>query len=542
MLNESPELAQRRAAYGATASDIRGIIISPTRELAEQIAVEAKNLVRHTGIMVHTAVGGSSKRAMLRDLQRRGCHLLVATPGRLLDLLEDSTSGVEAPNLAAMVLDEADRILDVGFAQELDGIMKQLPDPKVKERQTLLFSATIPKSVVGLTRKVVRRDQFEFVQTIRPDEELTHEKVPQKVAVAKSISNIWPTLYELMDRAVEDAAENGGTPFKAIVYLPTTALVQVAADVDYLMRRNRSHHNHASNVPGFHIHGKLTQERRTMASDHFRKAKSAILFSSDVTARGMDFPNVSHVIQVGLPPDREQYIHRLGRTGRQDKAGKGWLIITDRETPTARSELAGFPISPDTSLTNARADINSEEAPSSHVEEVKKAFSRVHRRVLSEAYLATFGQVDRHMAQRLLDEMNDFTRHVWGWTTPPFVSQSAMQRRGLAGLQGWNFNDSSSRAGGEQQTESDDPFDDFVSRADGDRRQGGRYNDRGFGGGRSGDGGFGSGRPNFRGRTGGRDRGIGGGRDRGSGGGRDGGRRGGWGRASSGEDFGRASF
>ena len=133
----------------ARSDDIRDIIVSPTRELAEQIAVEAAKLVRGTGIIVQSAVGGTQKRMMLSKVRREGCHLLVGTPGRLNDLLADPSSGIAAPNLQALVLDEADRMLEVGFQQELMEIIKSLPDRRDVPRQTLLFSATIPKNVVG---------------------------------------------------------------------------------------------------------------------------------------------------------------------------------------------------------------------------------------------------------------------------------------------------------------------------------------------------------------------------------------------------------
>jgi ATP-dependent RNA helicase MSS116, mitochondrial len=181
ILNASPELASPPERYQrARASDIRGIIISPTRELAEQIAVEAKKITRSTGIKVQVAVGGNSKRQMLRQMQHEGCHLLVATPGRLTDLLTDPYSKVSAPNLSTLVLDEADRLLEQGFAEAIEEIKSLLPDIRQKDRQTLLFSATIPGEVMGLVRKTLKPG-FQFVQTIREGEAATHEKIPQKI-------------------------------------------------------------------------------------------------------------------------------------------------------------------------------------------------------------------------------------------------------------------------------------------------------------------------------------------------------------------------
>ncbi len=183
MINEDPTLATKSAKYQARPDDIRGIIMSPTRELAEQIAEEARRLTRHTGLVVQSAVGGTQKNQMLYKTRREGCHLLVATPGRLYDLLSDERSGIGAPNLAAMVLDEADRMLDVGFERELNAIINILPKPDEKVRQTMLVSATIPDSVIRLTRSMVRADDFEFVQTISESESLTHDHVDQNVVV-----------------------------------------------------------------------------------------------------------------------------------------------------------------------------------------------------------------------------------------------------------------------------------------------------------------------------------------------------------------------
>ena len=118
---------------------------------------------------------------MLRQVQRQGCHLLVATPGRLNDLLSDPEANMYAPNLAAFVLDEADRMLDTGFEKELNEIIRRLPSAGEKQRQTMLVSATIPDDVIRLARSMVRSDDFKFVQTIGEDESLTHDKVPQHV-------------------------------------------------------------------------------------------------------------------------------------------------------------------------------------------------------------------------------------------------------------------------------------------------------------------------------------------------------------------------
>ncbi|KAK2005576.1 DEAD/DEAH box helicase [Colletotrichum eremochloae] len=386
MIAADPSLATRKARFSANAADIRGIIISPTRELAEQIAIEAEKLCGNTGLVVQRAVGGTRKAEMLQKTRRQGCHLLVGTPGRLNDLLSDPNSGISAPNLAAIVLDEADRMLDVGFERELQDIVRQLPDPHTSQRQTLLFSATIPKNVVALARQWVRPDNFDFIQTISENEVLTHDKVPQHMVQCRSWANVVPALYELIEKEIEKRSNNPDLqPFKALVFLPTSHFVDLVSAVDQRMKFNRDR------IWGWKIHAKLTQGQRTRSAEQFRDAKSGILFSTDVTARGLDFPNVTHVIQVGSPRDREQYIHKLGRTGRADKDGEGWLVLPGSEAGVARKELEGLPIQPNTDIEAAQFDFSSQAQPSGITAKVSEITSQLDEEVLRNAYLSLFG-------------------------------------------------------------------------------------------------------------------------------------------------------
>lgn len=456
MIDEDPSLAFRQSKKRARSDDIRGIVISPTRELAEQIAVEAKALARHTGLMVHLAVGGQRKDTMLRAVQNQGCHLLVATPGRLKDILEDERSGVDAPNLAALVLDEADRMLDVGFSDALRDIQDLLPRMEEKERQTLLFSATIPKNVVSLAKTMVRRDKFEFVQTIRPDEALTHERIPQKIVIAPSQANIFPALYELMDREIAKSRETpGARPFKAIVYYSLTAMVKLATEVDHSMKRLRADTHRYP--PTYHIHGLLKQGARTRAADSFRRAKSGILISTDVTARGMDFPDVTHVIQVGPPVDREQYIHRLGRTGRQNKDGEGWFFVTRAEAREAKEKVGDLGLVPDKTLESAMVEADAEEAELPALfQKVRSAFERVSEPFLADAYRARFGQ-SRGNPQAIVDDMNKWTKVTWGWENPPVVASAWVNKMGFGRVRGFNI-------GGDRNRRSRDPARDQTPR------------------------------------------------------------------------------
>lgn len=489
----------------ARASDIRGIIISPTRELAEQIAVEAQRLTKSTGIKVQVAVGGNSKSFMLRKMQAEGCHLLVATPGRLNDLLNDPRSRVSAPNLSTLVLDEADRLLDSGFRIEIEDIMRKLPDIREKDRQTLLFSATIPKEVMGLVRSTLKPG-FQFVQTIQEGEAPTHEKVLQKLVKVPGLENLMPTLLELCKREIEKTAQSSETtmPFKAIVYFTSTANVELAADIFKNLRspQNGSSWSHHPLWPAeiSEMHGKLAQSRREYVSERFRRAKSAILFSSDVTARGMDFPNVTHVIQVGLPPNSDQYIHRIGRTGRGDKPGEGWLIISEVEHHGARALRRKFPLAVDKSLQAASVDMTQDAQLSadlaSTLSQVADATKRVDRELKLAAYMTglsvtIMNGVDR---QDCLDSCNQWTRFGWGWEAPPSISPSLASKLGLSRLEGIKIADR------RQDTDFDDSYGSARGGLGGNKGGRGHYG-VGFGGGQGGSSSSSRERDSFRGRS-----------------------------------------
>lgn len=500
ILEKNPELATRQRYSKARASDIRAIIISPTRELAEQIAVEAAKLTNHTDLIVQVAVGGNSKREMLNKTRREGCHILVGTPGRLNDLLEDQYSGVEAPNMTALVLDEADRLLDQGFSVEIDSIIDKLPDRRDVDRQTLMFSATVPREVMHLVRRTLK-PKFHFVQTVKEGELATHEKVPQNIIATPGLENHMPALFELCKREVDKHAAGEGPPFKAIVYFQSTANVQLSYRIfDNLSEQGGGRYAKSPLDPAqiMLIHGQLTQERRSATTEKFRRAKSGILFSTDVTARGMDFPNVTHVIQVGLPSNREQYVHRIGRTGRADKEGTGTLIIYEGQLNASRSMLRGLPIQMDKSIEAAQVDMTQDaQLPASvaaTLSSIANATKMVDRQTKHEAFMGMVGQAGKGIN---VEALNQWTKFGWGWDEAPAINPRLAAQLGINLPKGGR---GGSRGG-------------F-----GDRGFGG---DRGGGGGRGFDGGRGGGGGGYGGGRGGGGGGFGGGRggDRRSGGG-----------------------
>ena len=549
IISIDPDLGERaanRRSKRTTADDIRALIISPTRELAEQIAAEASKLVANTSLIVQTAVGGTQKSAGLRAIQQQGCHILVGTPGRLKDILSDPYTRVEAPDLSALVFDEADRLLDQGFWPEIQEIMRLLPTPAEKDRQTMMFSATIPKEVVSLVRSTLKPG-FQFVKCVADNEDPTHANVTQRIVRLNGFENSLPTLTEICSRCVEESQQPGGKPFKAIVYFNGTAEATMASSA---LNRLQSPGNqqapsntfgrNANNHPWpetriLEIHGRLTQAARTRAAEVFRNAKSAILLSSDVTARGMDFPNVTHVIQMGLPPTREQYVHRIGRTARAGKEGEGWLILNPLESGEARQRLKNLPIQRDTSLEIAAMDMTKEAQVPVKAGQLLSMYQDALRKVSDvekgDVYRAQLG-IHQWLSDKtaLMQGMNNLARFGWGMSQPPPISHGLALRLGLTRIPGVNIGQMPDREprGGT----------DYGSRGGSGGRDrgmsggsGGR--DRGMSGGR---GGYDRGGFDDRGGRGGNDRGgFGGGGGRYSGGGD---RSGGGGRR---ESFGRGA-
>ena len=483
----------------ASPMDIRAIIISPTRELAEQIAVEAVKVTRDTGVIVQTAVGGSRKQEGLRKIKNEGCHILVGTPGRLNDILQDPQSQVRAPNLSAFVLDEADRLLDQGFAPDIQAIQQLLPDRRTVDRQTLLFSATVPSEVMQIVRQTMKPD-FKVVRTVQQGAPETHEKVPQKVVNVRGFENLLPAVLELCKRNIKNNEK-----FKAIIYFNATADVTLASQIFRNLRNPglslfHQHPLHPTRM--FTIHAKLGQGARTKAADSFRRADSAILFSSDVTARGMDFPNVTHVIQVGTPSSRDTYIHRIGRTARADKEGEGWMFLTQLEARENALRLRRLPLKPDTSLETAKVDMTQDaqlpEDSAKTLTQVVDAAKMVPREDKAASYLASLGiYAWLDDKQPLVNGMNNLARYLWGMDQPPAIGRGLVQKLGLNRLRGLNIgSEPSSRDGfavdGSREDRSSYGSSDRSGRYSGTRGRGygDRSEGRGYGSSRGG-GGFG---------------------------------------------------
>ncbi|KAK5069890.1 hypothetical protein LTR64_007928 [Lithohypha guttulata] len=464
---------EQRTRQRASVGDIRALIISPTRELAEQIAVEAKKVVANTAVKVQTAVGGTQKSQHLRQMQFEGCHILVGTPGRVLDIISDRSTGVSLENIETFVLDEADRLLDIGFAPAIADIQSYMPPRAERNRQTLMFSATVPKSVVQLVRETLRPD-FKFIRTVDPNEVQTHEHIPQQVVFGKGLQNQIPIIMEVAYNAMQAHKQDSKNtmPFKAIVYFGSTAEVAMAFDAFTKMRdpdapRSMFQPHPLDPCRLYQMHGKLAQAQRTRESEGFRRAESAILFSSDVTARGMDFPNVSHVIQIGLPRSSDDYVHRVGRTGRAGKSGEGWLVLNNDERGDIERKMRNSGVDlKEADLVTASLDMTRAAQIPAHISRLLKyvevGVKSVPYNTKAATYAALLGvlqqQNPNRRKQAQLDMMNNLAKYGWGMQQPPPISPKLAQRIGFGGLQGLRLEEERPREFGDRDGRGGDRF------------------------------------------------------------------------------------
>ncbi|KAF8524166.1 P-loop containing nucleoside triphosphate hydrolase protein [Gautieria morchelliformis] len=281
----------RRKAYPTT------LILAPTRELVSQIHDEARKFAYRSWVRPAVVYGGADISMQLRQIER-GCDLLSATPGRLVDLIERGR--ISLANIKYLVLDEADRMLDMGFEPQIRRIVQGEDMPETDVRQTLMFSATFPRDMQMLARDFLKDYIFLSVGRVGS----TSENITQKIEYVEDGDK----RSVLLDILVSEgkAALNGLT----LVFVETKRMADMLSD--FLMN-NR--------LPATSIHGDRTQREREQALDTFRKGKTPILVATAVAARGLDIPNVTHVINYDLPSDIDDYVHRIGRTGRAGNTG-----------------------------------------------------------------------------------------------------------------------------------------------------------------------------------------------------------------------------
>lgn len=271
------------------------LIIAPTRELAQQIDEEFRAFSQGLNLYSALIVGGVSVDRQIRDLRRRP-HFIIGTPGRLKDLMNRRL--IDLRNMTTLVLDEADRMLDMGFLPDIRAIVNEMP----VDRQTLFFSATITPEIQALVNTFLKDPVTVSVRTSE-----TSEHVEQTVIEARDKTHKVELLTEML---------RGKDYEKVLVFGETKFGVQRLSD-----------HLDNSGIPSAAIHGNKNQSQRQRALKQFKDERVRVLVATDVAARGLDIPNVSHVINFDTPQNYEDYIHRIGRTGRAGASGIAHTFI-----------------------------------------------------------------------------------------------------------------------------------------------------------------------------------------------------------------------
>ncbi|OLS01482.1 DEAD/DEAH box helicase [Tissierella creatinophila] len=279
-------------------NQIQALIMAPTRELAIQITQEAKKLSEPFGINILAIYGGQDVFKQLKKLEN-GVHLVIGTPGRLLDHMRRDS--INLGYIKYLVLDEADVMLNMGFLNDMQDIISNTP----KRRQTMLFSATIPKGLKALAKRYMKEPE-----TI---------KIESTNIILDDINQI---VIKTTDRGKEEALINiikEENPFMAIIFCRTK-------------RRVKTLNIHLQEA-GFiteEIHGDLSQAKRERVIKSFRKMEIPLLVATDVAARGLDIEGITHVFNYDIPEDPDSYIHRIGRTGRAGEKGKAYTFVTPK--------------------------------------------------------------------------------------------------------------------------------------------------------------------------------------------------------------------
>jgi ATP-dependent RNA helicase DeaD len=301
-------LLQRTLADGPKRKEPRVLVLVPTRELAMQVAEAIYRYGRNLGARVMPIYGGQSITQQLGGL-RRGVDVVVATPGRALDHIRRRT--LDLGHVEAVVLDEADEMLDMGFAEELEAILSELP----AKRQTALFTATMPKRITAIAERHLK----DPVRLAIAEEKVAHGVAPRVRQVAYLVSRAQKVdaLGRILDLE---------SPASALVFCRTRGEVETLAQT--------------LNGRGFRaeaLHGGMSQKERDRVMGRFREGAAELLLATDVAARGLDIGRLSHVINYDVPPAPESYVHRIGRTGRAGREGVAITLAEPRERPLLRN-------------------------------------------------------------------------------------------------------------------------------------------------------------------------------------------------------------
>ena len=286
---------------------VQSIILTPTRELAVQVSEELRSLCRYRGLRVVTVYGGQSINTQL-DALRKGVHIVVGTPGRILDHLGRRTLHLDQVRTA--ILDEADEMLDIGFADDIERILRRTP----RSRQTALFSATMPAAIHRMVYRHLKHPTW-----VRLGGEAAPVEQVRQIYYEVASQDKNAGLEELLESGHSTGSDQGGDG-QTLIFRRTQRGVERL--VNYLRRRG---------APVRGIHGGLSQSQRDSVMGAFRAGQLKLLVATNLAARGLDIPAISRVINFDPPQDVEEYVHRIGRTSRMGRPGTAVTLVGEWE-------------------------------------------------------------------------------------------------------------------------------------------------------------------------------------------------------------------
>ena len=289
--------------------ELQALILAPTRELANQVAEELSNIQGETGLNIQTVYGGTDLEKQAKNLQA-GVDIIVGTPGRVMDMTERGFIDLAKPNF--FVLDEADRMLDMGFFPDIMWVIERMTNRK----QTLLFSATFPQEIIDAANEFMNDPEFVLTNT----EKLDIPPIDQYSVRIGRANKLW-----VVGRLLSGMAEDDQT----IIFTNTKRMV------DLLVQRLKKHR---FDVNG--IHGDLSQNQREKIISNFKDGDSKVVIATDVAARGIDVDGITMVINYDVPDDVDNYVHRIGRTGRIGRKGEAWVLVGRDDIPQLKKIIA----------------------------------------------------------------------------------------------------------------------------------------------------------------------------------------------------------
>jgi ATP-dependent RNA helicase DeaD len=288
---------------------LQALVLTPTRELAEQVKESLRQISNQKNLKVIPVYGGVSINQQIKDIPK--AQIVIATPGRLMDHLQRGT--INLSKIKILVLDEADRMLDMGFLEDVEKIIRECPT----DRQTLFFSATISREIKRLANKYMIKPTSVTAEKMVDPEKLkqVYYDIPRNMKLS--------LLVHLLQTENSDLA---------MIFCNTRNTT------DYVVKNLK-----ANNIRAIAIHGGLTQNKRTKSIKQFNNSKSGVLVCTDVAARGLHIDNVSHIYNYDISNDSNDYVHRIGRTARAGESGKVINLLTDRDYNNFTKILDTYP-------------------------------------------------------------------------------------------------------------------------------------------------------------------------------------------------------